>query len=170
MAPPCDALSSGVRRHVEWARDTLRVSCDPHRMDRELIASFLATTYWARDTPRPTVEKSLDGSICFSLLDSEKQVGFARVISDRATIAYLNDVFVVPEYRGRGLGTWLVECALAHPDLRGVKRWILVTRDAHELYRKLGFKPLSRPETFMELRSSLSGVTPNNSLERGRDR
>ena len=150
VSPPPD---NPVQCHVEWSRNSFRISCDPHCMDREFVASFLAGTYWAKDTPRPALEKSLDGSICFSLLDSGKQIGFARVISDRATIGYLNDVFVVPEYRGRGLGTWLVECALGHPDLRGLRRWILVTRDAHELYRKLGFRPLSRPETFMELRN-----------------
>ncbi len=120
-------------------------------MDRELVASFLANTYWAQGVPPATVHKSLDGSICFSLLEADRQIGFARVVSDRATIAYLGDVFVVPEYRGKGLGTWLIECVLAHPDPGGLRRWILVTRDAHEIYRKFGFRPLSRPEGFMEL-------------------
>ncbi len=136
---------------MEWSRNLFEVSCDPNCMDRDFIASFLANTYWAKGIPRSTVEKSLDGSICFSLLDSRRQIGFARVISDRATIAYLNDVFVIPEYRGMGLGTWLVECALAHPDLKGLKRWILMTRDAHRLYGKFGFRALARPEAFMEL-------------------
>ena len=136
---------------MEWSKDRFRISCDPRCLDREFIASFLSDTYWANGIPRSTVEKSLDGSICFSLLYSGRQIGFARVISDRATIAFLNDVFVIPEYRGIGLGTWLIECTLAHPELKGLKRWVLVTRDAHQLYRKFGFQSLARPEGFMEL-------------------
>lgn len=136
---------------MEWSRDQFRVSCDPARIDREFVGSFLAGTYWAKGIPQEIVDKSLAGSICFSLLDSGRQIGFARVISDRATIAYVGDVFVAPEYRGKGLGTWLVECVLAHPDLSGLRRWLLVTRDAHELYRKFGFRLLARPEGFMEI-------------------
>ncbi len=98
-----------------------------------------------------TVNRSIDGSLCFSLLEGATQIGFARVVSDRATIAYLGDVFVLPEFRGRALGKWLMECVLAHPELQGLRRWILLTRDAHGLYEQLGFKPLSRPERYMEL-------------------
>jgi GNAT superfamily N-acetyltransferase len=144
-------LYVAVRRHVDWIRNSYRVTCDPSCVDRDFVATFLASTYWAQDIPSTTVYKSLDGSLCFSLLEADRQIGFARVITDRATIAYLGDVFVLPEYRGRGLGTWLVECVMSHPELGGLRRWILVTRDAHELYQKVGFRPLARPEGFMEL-------------------
>lgn len=97
-----------------------------------------------------TVQRSLENSLCFALLDGERQVGFARVISDYATIAYLGDVFVLPEYRRRGLGKWLIECVVGHPSLQGLRRWMLGTRDAHGLYEQFGFTPLKRPETFME--------------------
>ena len=88
--------------------------------------------------------------MCFALLQGERQVGFARVVSDCATFAYLADVFVLPDFRGRGLATWLLTCVLGHPELQGLRRWILGTRDAHGLYRKLGFTPLLRPDIFME--------------------
>lgn len=133
-----------------WVRDTFTVTCDPARLDRALIAQYLASTYWAKGIPPATVERSLENSLCFALLDGDRQVGFARVVSDYATIAYLNDVFVLPEYRGRGLAKWLMECVARHPELQGLRRWILVTRDAHGLYAKFGFTPLKKPEAFME--------------------
>jgi len=119
-------------------------------MDRAVIAEFLASSYWAKGIPLTTVEKSLAHSLCFALLDGHRQVGFARVISDYATIAYLNDVFVLSEYRGRGLSKWLMECITSHPELQGLRRWMLATRDAHGLYEKFGFTPLKKPEVFME--------------------
>jgi GNAT superfamily N-acetyltransferase len=119
-------------------------------MDRAVIGEFLRSSYWAKGIPTATVEKSLVTSLCFALLDGERQVGFARVISDRATIAYLADVFVLPEYRGRGLSKWLMECVVGHPELQGLRRWMLGTRDAHGLYEKFGFTALKKPETFME--------------------
>lgn len=136
---------------AQWQRDGFTVSCDPGRIDEAVVANFLGGSYWAAGIPAETVRRSIAGSLCFALLDGARQVGFARAISDRATVAYLADVFVLPEYRGRGLGKWLVECVLAHPELQGLRRWVLVTRDAHELYRRYGFQPLARPEFFMEL-------------------
>jgi len=135
---------------MSWVRDNLSVSCDPARLDRELIGRFLASSYWAEAIPEDVVAKSLRNSLCFALLDQDRQVGFARVLSDYATFAYLGDVFILPEYRRRGLGTWLIECVISHPDLQGLRRWILATRDAHRLYSKMGFTPLRRPERFME--------------------
>jgi len=135
----------------EWVDGTLTVTCDPARLDQRVIAEFLASSYWAQGIPPAIVAKSLANSLCFALLDGDRQVGFARVISDYATIAYLGDVFVLPEYRGRGLSKWLMECVMSHPQLQGLRRWILATRDAHELYAKFGFTPLKRPEFFMEL-------------------
>lgn len=135
----------------EWVNGTLTVTCDPARLDQGVIAEFLASSYWAKGIPAATVARSLANSLCFALLDGDRQVGFARVISDYATIAYLGDVFVLPEYRGRGLSKWLMECVMSHPQLQGLRRWILATRDAHELYEKFGFAPLKSPEFFMEL-------------------
>jgi GNAT superfamily N-acetyltransferase len=134
-------------------RDTFTVTCDPARLDHAVIAQFLASSYWAKGIPLATVEKSLEHSLCFALLDGDRQIGFGRAISDRATFAFLADVFVLPEYRGRGLAKWLVECILSHPDLQGLRRWMLGTRDAHGLYAKFGFTPLQKPETVMERRN-----------------
>lgn len=122
-------------------------------IDHEVVGDFLATTYWSQGIPASTVSRSIEGSLCFALRDENRQIGFARVISDRATIAFLSDVFVLPEFRGRGLGKWLVECVMSHPQLQGLKAWVLVTRDAHNLYRRFGFTALARPESYMELRN-----------------
>ena len=135
---------------MNWVRDTFTVTCDPAKLDQAVVTQFLASSYWAKGIPAATVEKSLAHSLCFALLDGDRQIGFARVISDRATIAYLADVFVLPGYRGRGLGKWLIECVVSHPDLQGLRRWILATRDAHGLYERFGFTPLKKPEIFME--------------------
>jgi GNAT superfamily N-acetyltransferase len=133
-----------------WVNGTFTVTCDQAKMDLAVVADFLASSYWAKGIPRATVEKSLANSLCFVLLDGSRQIGFARIISDRATIAYVGDVFVLPEYRGRGLSKWLMECIISHPELQGLRRWILATRDAHGLYEKFGFTPLKKPELFME--------------------
>jgi GNAT superfamily N-acetyltransferase len=137
-----------------WVNGSFTVTCDPARMDLAVIAEFLASSYWAKGIPAATVERSLAHSLCFALLDGSRQVGFARVISDHATIAYLGDVFVLPEYRGRGLSKWLMECINSHPELQGLRRWILATRDAHGLYEKFGFTALQKPEIFMERHNS----------------
>lgn len=136
---------------MEWSRDGFVVSTEPGAVDRGAVARFLTQSYWARGIPSETVSKAIDGSLCFSLRDATRQVGFARVITDRATIAYLNDVFVLPEFQGKGLGRWLMECVMSHPELQGLRRWVLVTRDAHKLYSEFGFKALARPEGFMEI-------------------
>lgn len=135
---------------MNWVRETFAVTCDPAKLDHGVIVEFLASSYWAKGIPAATVAKSLEGSICFAVLDGERQIGFGRVITDRATIAYVGDVFILPEYRGRGLAKWLMECILSHPDLQGLRRWVLATRDAHGLYQQFGFTPLKRPEVFME--------------------
>lgn len=135
---------------MEWENEQFTVSCDPARQDLDVIHGFLVQAYWSRDIPRETVARALEGALCFSLLHHETQVGFARVISDRATIAYLGDVFVLPEYQGRGLGKWLMACVMDHPELQGLRRWILATEDAHALYEKYGFTKLKNPSVFME--------------------
>ena len=136
---------------MEWTRDKFTVTTDRARLDRDVIERFLGSSYWAENIPRSTVDKSIDNSLCFGLLEEHRQIGFARVVTDCATIAYLADVFVLPEHRGGGLGKWLIECVMSHPELQGLRRWVLGTRDAHGLYRQFGFTPLKRPEIFMEL-------------------
>lgn len=134
-----------------WTRGEFEVSTDPTRIDLEVVHGYLSKSYWARGIPIEIVRRSIEGALPFGVYDGPRQVGFARVITDRATFAYLADVFVLEEYRGRGLGKWLVECIMAHPDLRGLRRWLLATRDAHGLYRQFGFEPLERPESIMQI-------------------
>lgn len=127
------------------------VSSDPRRLDRDLIHRFLSgEAYWSKGIPRDVLERAIDGSIPFGAYDGEEQVGFARAVTDRATFAYLADVFVLESHRGRGVGKLLVEAALAHEDLQGLRRWMLMTRDAHGLYAQYDFKPLAAPERAME--------------------
>ncbi|MEY4543813.1 MAG: hypothetical protein RL685_8 [Pseudomonadota bacterium] len=116
------------------------------------IHAFLVGSYWARDIPRELVERALRGSLCFGLFHVGEQVGLARVVTDRATFAYLCDVYVLEAHRGRGLASWLVSQVLAHPELQGVRRFLLATRDAHGLYAKLGFAPLDDAPMFMQRR------------------
>lgn len=136
--------------HHEWRRGAHRVTTDPALVDLGVVHAFLTESYWAQGIPRDIVRQSIDQSLPFTLLEDERQVGFARVITDRATFAYLCDVFVLPEARGRGLSVWLMECVAAHPELQGLRRWMLATRDAHGLYAKTGFTPLSAPDRWME--------------------
>src|SRR5437868_5234180 len=137
-------------RPMDLRRDGFRISDDSALLDVELIHSFLRGSYWAAGIPREVVERSLRGSLCFGLYEGDAQVGFARCVTDRATYAYLADVFVLPSHRGRGLSKWLMECVLAHPDLELLRRWSLVTRDAHGLYARYGFVPLRNPERYLE--------------------
>jgi len=137
--------------HVEERFQQYRISTDPRSLDVDAIHAFLTRSYWAFGIPRATVAASIASSLCFGLFDGEAQIGFARVISDRATFAYLCDVYVLEDYRGRGLGKWLAEVVTSHPDLSGLRRFVLATRDAHGLYEKFGFTPLNKPEIFMEV-------------------
>jgi len=136
---------------TEWRHDGFTISTDRSKLDRETIHEFLTGSYWATGIPRDVVDRSIDGALCFGIYENGRQVGFARVITDSATFAYLADVFVLESHRGRGLAAWLMECILAHPDLQGLRRWMLVTRDAHPLYRKSGFRDLAHPERIMEM-------------------
>jgi GNAT superfamily N-acetyltransferase len=136
--------------HHVWSKADFEVSTDPARIQVEMVHEFLTNSYWAKGIPIATVCRSIENSTCFSVYFSSQQIGFARVISDRATFAYLADVFILPAYRGRGLSKWLMECILAHPDLQGLRRWVLATRDAHGLYASYGFTPVN-PDRWMEL-------------------
>jgi len=136
---------------MEWRREGFTISTDPERIDRDLVHAFLADSYWAGGIPRGVVDRAIEGALCFGVYADSGQVGFARVISDFATFAYVADVFIVASHRGRGLAQWLMQAILAHPRLQGLRRWMLVTRDAHGLYRKVGFRDLAHPERILEI-------------------
>ena len=124
----------------EWHRDEFTISTDRVRLDVPFIHEFLSTSsYWAKGREFEVVRRSVENSLPFGLYEGTRQIGFARAVTDYATFAWLADVFVIDDYRGRGLGKWLVEVALAHPELQKLRRWILATRDAHEIYRHFGF-------------------------------
>jgi GNAT superfamily N-acetyltransferase len=135
----------------ERRRGDFLVTTDATRFDIEAIHAVLAASYWATGIPRALVERGIRGSLAFGLFEGERQIGFARAVTDGATYAYLADVYVETDRRGQGLGTWLVQCVLEHPDLQGLRRWSLATRDAHAVYEKLGFRPLAAPERMMEI-------------------
>jgi N-acetylglutamate synthase-like GNAT family acetyltransferase len=126
------------------------ITTDPARIDVDLVHRFLSeSSYWAQGRSRDIVERSIRNSLCFSVLVDGRQVGFARVATDRAVFAYLMDVFILPEWRGRGLSKRLMQTILGHPDLQGLKLFLLRTSDAHGLYRQFGFEPIDRPENLM---------------------
>jgi N-acetylglutamate synthase-like GNAT family acetyltransferase len=126
------------------------IDTDKARLDRGLIHDFLARSHWAKGLPRAVLERALEHSLAFGLYSDGRQVGFARVVTDHATFAYLADVFVVAAERGQGLGRWLVESILAHPELQDLRRWLLGTRNAHALYRRCGFNEPAPPFAFLE--------------------
>ena len=129
------------------------VTTDPRRLDLETVHGFLTASYWAEGIPREIVERSVRHSICFGAFDGDRQVGFARVISDRATFAYVADVFVLPSHRGRAIGKRLMACITSHPELQNLRLWTLFTRDAHGLYRQYGFEGSRHPDRLMERRT-----------------
>jgi|SRR5687767_1962690 len=135
----------------EWKRAEFSISTDPKQLDITVIHKYLSTdSYWAQGRTVDTIKRSIENSLNFGLYKSKQQIGFARVVTDYATFAWLADVFVLDAYRGRGLGKWLVDVILSHPDLQRFRRWVLATKDAHELYRQFGFIELKRPERWME--------------------
>jgi len=135
----------------EWQRGEFTISTDPSKLDLDTIHRYLSQdSYWALGRPRVITEKAIRNSLAFGLYHAGGQIGFARVITDCATFAYLADVFLLPEWRGRGLGKWMMSVIVAHPELQGLKRWMLVTDDAHGLYARFGFASLKTPETVME--------------------
>ena len=137
---------------MEWRRGDLVVSDEPRRLDRSRVWRFLSQeSYWAGGIPQETVAKAMEHSLCFGLYRSGAQVGFARVVTDRATFAYLCDVFVDAEARGAGLGEWMVSCVLEHPELQGLRRICLMTRDAQGLYERFGFRPMPDPARYLEI-------------------
>jgi GNAT superfamily N-acetyltransferase len=138
----------------EWRRGEYLVSTDIRRLDIRLVHDYLANqSYWAKARPLEVVMRSIENSLCFGLYrntGTREQVGFARIVTDYATFAWVADVFVLPEHGGKGLGKWLMEVIVAHPHLQGFRRWVLATKDAHGLYERFGFIKLHRPERWME--------------------
>ena len=140
----------------EWRKADFVISTDRSRLNIEFIHSFLSRqAYWAIGRSLEVVQRAIENSLNFGVFDGSKQVGFARVVTDYATFAWLADVFIIDEYRGRGLGIWLIEVITSHPNLQGFRRWILATRDAHELYRRFGFNEIANPQRYMEKMSDM---------------
>ena len=137
--------------HFERIRDSFTITTDPRRIDLDALHAYLHRSYWALGIPRATVERAIQNSLCFVLLEGNRQIGFARVVSDRATFAYLCDVYVLEEQRGKGLGKWLIEQLLSHPELQGLRNFLLRTRDAHGLYANFGWCAPANPNSYMEI-------------------
>jgi GNAT superfamily N-acetyltransferase len=135
----------------QYERATYMISTDPGRLDTQAIHAYLSGSYWAESIPLEVVDRSLRGSLCFGLYAPEGQVGLARIVTDYATFAYVCDVYILPHHRGQGLGRWLMDCVLNSPQLQGLRRWMLVTRDAHGLYQQVGFRSLADPTRLMEI-------------------
>jgi len=139
-----------INKLYETNNQNFTISTDPNRLQMDKVLGFIARSYWASDRPAAVVVRSIENSLCFGLYTGDEQVGFARVVTDFATYAWLCDVFIQEDYRGQGLGKWLISCVMAHPELANLRRWSLATSDAHELYRKFGFHEIKDPNKFME--------------------
>lgn len=141
----------------EWHREDHTISTEKARLDLDVIHGFLTHAYWCRGIPRALVARAIEHSLCFGLysrdtVNGSSQVGFARVVSDYATFAYVCDVFVLDEHRGKGHSKWLMECVLEHPELQGLRRYCLGTRDAQGLYERFGFAPVKQPANWLEIK------------------
>lgn len=141
---------------MEWIRNNYRITTCIDEFDFDVIYGFLSReAYWCRGVPVNVVRKAVNNSLCFAVFNdgprNSEQIGFARTITDKATFAYLADVFILEPFRGRGISKWLIECVLSHPDLQALRRLMLATRDAHDLYEQYGFKTLVDPAMFMEV-------------------
>jgi GNAT superfamily N-acetyltransferase len=143
----------------ETHRDNFTISTDPARLDIDAICDFLTRSYWANGRPRERTERALKNSLVFGVYEGEKQIGVARVVSDYSIFAYLCDVFIHEDYRTHGLGKWLMQTIHSHPDLQGLRRWALVTRDAHGLYHQFGWAGLNDPNSWMEILVPFQGET-----------
>ena len=136
---------------MEWKRGEFTISTDPNLLQLDAIHKFLTEeSYWAQTRTREQTETAIKNSLPFGVYKGENQIGFARVVTDYATFAYLGDVYILAEFRGKGLSKWLMETIVGHPDLQGFRRWVLATQDAHTLYEKYGFTPLKHPARWME--------------------
>lgn len=146
-----NSLEAASTPPEHWQRGEYTISTDQSRLDIDLIHDFICNhSYWGRGRAREVVQRSIENSMPFGIYHGDRQVGFARIVTDYATFAWVADVFVVPEHRGRGLSKWLMEIIIAHPKLQGFRRWVLSTKDAQGLYERFGFIKLHRPERWME--------------------
>jgi GNAT superfamily N-acetyltransferase len=136
---------------MTWTKADYHITTDKEKIDLDYTHQFLAQTYWAEGIPKEIMQRSIQGSLCFAVFHQDQQVGFARVISDEATFAYLADVFIDPAYRGKGLSKWLMEVIMEYPSLQGLRRFLLATRDAHGLYRQFGFETIASVEPWMQV-------------------
>jgi len=139
----------------EWQRDEYVISTDINRLDLDVVHQFLVNSYWSEGLPFEVLERSIQHSLVFGLYEQrqhqqQQQIGFARVVTDYATFAYLSDVFVLEVFRGQGLGTWLIQTIIAYPKLQELRRWLLATKDAHPFYQPFGFQTLNNPDRFLE--------------------
>lgn len=136
---------------MEWTKDDYHISTEKDKINVDYVHGFLSQSYWAENIPVEIVRRSIEGSLCFAVFYGNEQIGFARVITDEATFAYLADVFIDERFRGRGLSKWLMEIIMAYPSLQGLRRFLLATRDAHGLYRQFGFAPLTFVDRWMQI-------------------
>ncbi len=136
---------------MEIVKEAYWITTDKEKIDVPFVHDFLSQSYWAQGIPLEVVQRSIEGSLVFGLFHQEQQVGFARVITDEATFAYLADVFVTEAYRGQGLSKWLMQVITEHPSLQGLRRFVLLTRDAHGLYRQFGFTPITNHDAWMQI-------------------
>jgi N-acetylglutamate synthase-like GNAT family acetyltransferase len=132
-------------------KDNYSITTDKTKLDIDFIHQFLTGSYWAEGISKEIVSRSVNGSLCFGVFDGDKQIGFARMVTDKATFAYLADVFIDKAYQGKGLSKWLMQVIMQHPDLQGLRRILLATRDAHGLYKQSGFTQLNNPERWMQI-------------------
>lgn len=146
---------------MDYQKGAFTISTDRTKLNIPYIHQFLIRSYWAEEIPIEIVIKSIEGSVCFGLYENHRQIGFARVVTDKATFGYLADVFVDEEYRSRGLSKWLMEVIMTHPELQGFRSWMLGTKDAHGLYAQFGFTPLNQPERIM--RKNVPNIYKNRS-------
>jgi GNAT superfamily N-acetyltransferase len=152
---------------LQWEMDSYLISTDPERLDLPRMHQFLASTYWAKDIPFDLIKRAVENSLVFGIFvrdassENTHQIGGARVISDYSTFAYLSDVYVENEWRGKGLSKWLMRCVMAHPDLQALRRFALVTRDAHGLYEQFGFQATKQPQDWLEIKA----LNPYQKLE-----
>lgn len=151
----------GLSMNEHWQRGAYTISTDKARLDIGVIHAFLTTSYWAEGRSIETIRVSIENSIAFGVYNGDEQVGFARVITDYATFAWIADVFILEGHRGQGLSKWLMEVIISHPELQAFRRWVLATKDAHDLYRKFGFTELKLPERWMERHDPNTQETPD---------
>jgi GNAT superfamily N-acetyltransferase len=134
-----------------WRKDRFWITTDKSKLDIPFIHQFLTSSYWAMGISQEIVQRCVDGAVCFGVFHEDQQIGFARVVTDKASFGYLADVFIDEAWRGKGLSKWLMEVIIQHPDLQGFRRFLLATRDAHGLYRQFGFTDLNNPERWMQI-------------------